>query len=105
MFKSSWGANAQAMSELTSAITMNNQGSEDDADLNKSTSIYINLCTTKATACMLDKFDKLTDLEELRSGTIAELRELRAKCDAKEETLLHPVIMKRARAALNKKTA
>ena len=81
-------------------------GVEDEPTLRISRELVKTISVAKCTACLVDLYinpESAADKKQLKACTVAEIRELRAKCGAKEESLLHNGLNKRVKAALSGK--
>ena len=93
----------QATAELRSAAVHANLDIGGDQDIVDATDLHRQCSVTKATACLLHFWGSDKPADVIRTGTVAELRDLRAKCAAKEEALLHPALLKHTKTVLTKK--
>ena len=94
----------KATEEFKSAAGMIRQGFETDVDYEVAYKLVKTMATTKCSAILIDMYSdpKLSKID-IRISTVAELRNLRSKNDAKEETVLNVALMKRVRLALQGK--
>lgn len=94
----------EAIADMNSAVAISPDYLHKDL-IEQATKLYHEVCTSKATAVLLERFEQSVDADVIRDQTVAELRELRSNTESKEELVLHAIVNKCINGALAKKPA